>query len=412
MSVGRIERAIIELNRFGYSNNGITRLAYSNEEQKARKYLASLCEQEGLKVRIDEVGNLIARREGHNPKLPVVACGSHLDSVKQGGRFDGIIGIVAGLEVIRRLNEKNIITEHPIEVIAFACEESSRFGIATIGSKIMTGNINRPTIDTLIDEDGITIKDALRQCGFEPERIDKALRGPREFKAFLELHSEQGKNLYEKNINIGIVTDIAAPTRFKVYIKGRASHSGNTPMSLRKDALLGACEISLNLEKVAKKEEERGSVATVGVMKVRPGAMNIVPGSVEMHIDIRGVCKESKEAIVQSLYKSFYKLESERDLEVQWELISAEEPVLLNDKLVEEISLCCRDLNISHTKMISGGGHDAMNMASICDTGLIFVPSVNGLGHNPAEDTRIGDIIIGINVLEKIISKLSIVLNT
>jgi hydantoinase/carbamoylase family amidase len=407
VDIKRIERTLNEINRFGYSDKGINRLAYSKDEQQASGYLIQACQEEGMQVRVDECGNIIARREGVNPDLPVVAFGSHLDSVIQGGKYDGTIGVVAGLEVIRMLNEKRIETEHPIELISFACEESSRFGVSTIGSKMMAGKITKESISQLTDQKGISIHEAFTECGLNFEHVEKAARSKQEFKAFLEMHIEQGPYLETTNNKIGIVTGIAAPTRLKVEVNGKASHSGTTSMDYRKDALLGASEIALYLERLAKSESGNGTVATIGVMDVKPGAMNVVPGFVDMYIDIRGTSTTSKLDVLNDLLLCFRDVSSRRGLMIDWEVLSDEEPVLLDQNLTKLLSETCEKLGISYVQMPSGAGHDVMNMAHLCPSGLIFVPSLDGLSHHPNEFTALDEIVIGIKLLEEMILNLS-----
>lgn len=405
MNIARLEKTLNDINRFGYSDKGITRLAYSNIERKAVKYVAHLCEQEGMEVRIDSVGNMIARREGNNPKLPVVACGSHIDTVNPGGKYDGTIGVVGALEVVRSLNEKGIVTEHPIEIICFACEESSRFGVSTIGSKAMTGILKKESISNLIDKEGISIGEALSECSLDIDGIESSNRRKEEFKVFFEMHIEQGPLLEKEGKQVGIAIGIAAPTRFELQIQGKASHSGTTPMNYRKDAFLGAAEIALDLEEAAKMEQANGTVGTVGVCEVQPGAMNVVPSFVEMKIDIRGTSIESKNKVIENLYLSVNHLKQKRGLQIVVNQLSNESPIELSDEVIDSLTSSCKLNDFSYLHMPSGAGHDAMNMAKHCPTGLIFVPSKDGLSHHPDESTDIEQIGIGVILLETEIIK-------
>lgn len=224
MNMQRLQQTLTTINRFGATGKGITRLAYTNVYRDAMDYFIGLCEEEGLAVRVDACGNIIARREGEDSRLPVVACGSHLDTVIQGGGYDGTLGVVAALEVIRQINEERITTKHPIEIIAFACEESTRFGVSTLGSKAMTGSVNKEIVSKLYDKNGISIQEAFRECSLDFEAIGDAARQPDEYKLFLELHIEQGPVLELEHKQVGIVTGIAAPTRLHVHVEGKASH--------------------------------------------------------------------------------------------------------------------------------------------------------------------------------------------
>ncbi|MBO8162162.1 MAG: Zn-dependent hydrolase [Brevibacillus sp.] len=407
MNVSRMEQTLQEINRIGRSTRGMIRLAYSPEEQAARDYLVTLCKQAGLQVRIDACGNVIARREGRNPELPAVACGSHLDTVIQGGRFDGTMGVVAALEVVRSLNDKGIETEHPIEIICFACEESSRFGVSTIGSKAMAGLLKKEQIAHLRDKDGVSIQEAFAACSLDFSQIEQAARRKEELRVFFELHIEQGPVLEQERKQIGIVNGIAAPTRLQVVVQGKASHSGTTPMHLRKDALAGAAEIVLELELAAKEEAHHGTVATIGVCEVKPGAMNVIPDSVELKVDIRGCSPASKAVVLKKLMYAFEAVKEERGLEIDWHLLSEEHPVHLDPAVAASIADSCEKLGFSYLHMSSGAGHDAMNMAKLCPTGLIFVPSTDGLSHHPDEYTAMEDIAAGVALLEEEIMKWS-----
>jgi hydantoinase/carbamoylase family amidase len=407
----RIERYQVlfnKINQYNSGEKGITRIAYTNEEQTCTHAFMRMCKTEGLEISMDQCGNVIARREGKNKDLPPVIMGSHLDTVYQGGKYDGVVGVTAALEVVKRLNEKGIETAHPIEIVSFACEESARFGVSTVGSKAMSGRFDKEKFRHLKDRDGITMEEALSLCALDIDSVEEASRENEEIKAFFELHVEQGPVLMNNNKNIGIVTGIAAPVRLFIKIKGTASHSGTTPMHMRKDALLGASEIALELEKIAKEEQQYGTVATVGVMDVHAGAMNVVPGEVDIKVDIRSTSVESRQRVLDHLHKTIQALETNRQLEIVSNEIISEEPVLLSKEINDITESICESLHLSYQKMASGAGHDAMNMTKLCPTGLIFVPSVDGLSHHPDEYTELEDIMTGIDVLEELIVHYSV----
>ncbi|MGP7817124.1 M20 family metallo-hydrolase [Niallia sp. 01092] len=399
----RYEALLNNINQYNSGQVGITRVAYSNEEQACTHAFMRLCKDEGLDIRLDSCGNLIARREGKQNDLPPVVMGSHLDTVYQGGKYDGAVGVTAALEVIKRLNEKNIVTDHPIEIISFACEESSRFGVSTVGSKAMAGLIEKEKYRFLKDRDGITMEKAFSHCALHFNQIDTASRKGEKFKLFLELHIEQGPVLINENKKIGIVTGIAAPARFIVKIKGKASHSGTTPMNMRQDALLGASEIALELEKAANQEHHYETVATVGVLDLPLGAMNVVPGKVEIKVDIRSSSTESRQRVIDYLFQTISMIEKNRQLVIDCEEISMENPVLLSSEIVHDLKTICEDHSLPYKIMQSGAGHDAMNMTIFGPVGLIFIPSVDGLSHHPDEHTDLDDILVGIDLLEMIV---------
>jgi hydantoinase/carbamoylase family amidase len=396
----RYEELLNNLNQYNSGTKGITRVAFTNEEQACGHAFMRLCKNEGLEIRMDYCGNIIARREGKQKNLPPVVIGSHLDTVYQGGKYDGVVGVTAGLEVIKRLNEQKLETEHPIEIISFACEESSRFGVSTVGSKAMAGILQKEKYQHLKDKDGITFEKALSLCALRFDQLDLASRATERFQAFFELHIEQGPILMNTNKKIGIVTGIAAPVRLIIEVKGAASHSGTTPMNMRKDALLGASELALALEEAAKEEQHNGTVATIGVLSIPMGAMNVVPGTVEMKVDIRSTSTASRNKVLDALLKKMEDVQERRGLTIASQEISNEEPVQLSKELTLQIEKICQEKNLPYQWMQSGAGHDAMNMTSFGPVGLIFIPSLNGISHHPDEHTDLDDILIGIDVLE------------
>lgn len=407
LNIERIERTFNTLNEFGYSDEGMNRIAYLEAEKAALQYMIQLMEAENMTVLVDAIGNVIARREGRDPNLPAVACGSHIDTVYNGGKYDGTVGVIAGLEVIRILNEENITTKHPIELIIFACEESARFGVATIGSKAMAGNIATTDLEKLTDRNGISFFTALEEQGLDGSRLGEVVRESTSLKAFYELHVEQGIVLEHEQKEIGVVSGIAAPTRFNVKIKGQAAHSGATPMWLRKDAFTAAAELVLFVEEAAGAEALNGTVATIGSAQVHPNAMNVVPGEVHLQIDIRGIFQASKDTVVTQLKKHVKEIKRKRRIEIELIELSNDAPVKLAPHIVESIRDTCVSLDIPYLEMPSGAGHDAMNMAQICPTGMIFIPSQGGISHNKHEYTSIEEIAKGIEVLKSELMKMA-----
>lgn len=408
MNVERLEKTLQKVNEFGYSEEGINRIAYTKAEQEAVQYLIELFKKEGMNVKVDSIGNVIARREGMDPTLPAVVTGSHIDTVYNGGKYDGTIGVVTGLELIRTLNEKNIRTKHPIEIIIFACEESARFGVSTIGSSALIGEFQQEYL-TLTDKDGISLESALLQFGYNVNNINAVKRKKEDIKIFYELHVEQGPVLEKEKKQIGVVTGIATPTRFQIEIIGEAAHSGSTPMDLRKDALLGAAEMILALERSANAEKDHGTVATVGTCEVIPGAMNVVPGKVEMSIDIRSISSTSKDRVVTQLFQTISQIENKRSLTFCVHPLYDEEPINIDDNIVKRLVELCEKLKFSYRKMPSGAGHDAMMMAKAFPTGLIFVPSKDGISHNKDEYTSKEQIYAGAMLLKEAILDAAIV---
>ncbi len=397
----RYKELLDNINQYNAGEIGITRIAYSNEEQTCTHAFMRMCKAENMEIRLDDCGNMIARREGKIADLPPVVMGSHLDTVYQAGKYDGAVGVTAGLEVIKRLNDKGIVTDHPIELIAFACEESARFGVSTVGSKAMVGKINKEMYRYLKDRNGITMEKAFSLCALDFNSIDQASRKEETFKAFFELHIEQGPILENEKKKIGIVTGIAAAVRFILKIIGTSSHSGTTPMNMRKDALLGAAEIALALEEAAIQEREYGTVATVGELDVYSGAMNVVPGEVQIKVDIRSTSIESRQRVVDHLYKTISQIINKRQVEVKDKVIGMEAPVNLSSELMDIVEQICVKKDIAYRHMQSGAGHDSMNMVELGPTALIFIPSKEGISHNPKEHSDLEDILDGIDILEE-----------
>lgn len=407
VNIERLKQDFDNIARFGkLDNGGVTRLAFTEEDLKARQYLLDVMKSLNLKVSIDAFGNIRGRREGQFD-LPPVMIGSHLDTVPNGGHYDGIIGVIGALEVIRVLNENNIVTKRPIEVINFSCEESSRFRAGTLGSKVMVGKFTKDKLKTSIDKDGISLYDALKQAGYDPDRLEDARINNGDIYAFMEMHIEQGPVLEQEKYQIGIVTAIAAPTRFKVLIEGRADHSGNTPMNMRKDALTGASALILGVEQIAKSEAGERTVGTVGYVYVEPGAMNVVPGKVELGIDIRDINSTDKKVAVKKVIDLIHKIQEQRNLEIKYEILADEEPVVLSNKIISCLENEAKKYGFSYKLMPSGAGHDAMYMTNVTNVGMIFIPSINGVSHNIAEFSRMEDIKMGTDLLLKATIKLA-----
>ncbi len=403
----RIEKDFEVINLITEKGLGINRLSYTKYERKAINYIKEECVKADMSVKIDNCGNLIARREGIDSKTSAVATGSHLDTVYEGGKYDGTVGVLAGIEAIRNLKDKNIRTKRPIELIVFACEESSRFGISTLGSKAMTGKVNFDKIRNIKDKDDITIEEAYQKIGLDINKTKNCIREKDSIKSFLELHIEQSPYLERDELDVGIVTGISAPTRFNVKIKGLAEHSGSTRMFERQDALVGASKIVLAVKKFAEEESKNSTVGTVGTLRVKPGAINVIPGYTELKIDIRGIIKESIDRVCDNIIKYFGTLEEELKLVVNWEIISNEMPILTDKTIQNTLEKNSKKLGLKYTYMNSGAGHDAMNMAKIWPTGMIFIPSKKGISHNPKEFTDLSYIKKGARLLEETLVELA-----
>jgi hydantoinase/carbamoylase family amidase len=396
----RIREELRAFARIGYrADGGMHRLAFSRADRQARQRFVYRLRQLGLAVDVDAFGNVFGwlTDQAADPTLPPVLLGSHLDTVPGGGRFDGTAGVVAALEVVTVVREHGLRLTRPLGVVAFSCEESSRFGRGTLGSALVAGTVTPDEILDLRDSQGTTLRQILARSGLYPELLATVRRPPGAFAAYLELHIEQGRVLESTGAVIGIVEAIAAPTRLWVTVVGQADHAGATPMPLRRDALTGAAEIILAVERLALSHP--GSVGTVGVVRVEPGAINVIPGRVELGIDLRSADAGTKAALVTAVQQALAVIARERELDVACATLTDETPVPLDPAIIALLEQCAAARQLPYRRMISGAGHDAMQIAQICPAGMILVPSRAGISHNPHEWTAPDDIAQGTQVL-------------
>lgn len=386
---------------------GINRLAFTDADWAGRQYIIDRMTDAGLSVEIDDFGNVIGYKIGKKPDLPAVMVGSHTDSVPNGGNYDGVVGVLSAIEVIRSIIDDGYEHDHTIAVVSFMCEESGRFGNATLGSKAMRGELTLQDLHHLVDKQGISLYEALKGRNLNPDGIE-TMAYKRPVKSFTEIHIEQGKVLEHEQKTIGIVTGIAAPERFYVTIRGNADHSGATPMNLRHDALCGASKIILGIEEIASMQEEPPVVGTVGVVEVTPGAMNVIPGAVKLGVDIRSISKVARNSVV-TLVKEFIDITAEkRGLSYTIETIAQDHPVEMHPAMIREIEEAVKSVGVEYMTIPSGAGHDAMHWAEVVPTGMIFIPCRDGISHNPAEFAEMDDIVTGAAVLDKVLRKLSL----
>lgn len=400
MNIHRVISTINSFNNLGRNSqtNGINRLAFTHNERLAALKFSMYCQELGMKVYFDEIGNVIARKEGKNDSLPPVVIGSHIDTVPEGGQYDGLLGVVAGLEVVRHMNEHNIVTDHPIEIIAFSCEESSRFNVATIGSKFLCGLLDENDMKQIKDKNGETLLEVVRTMTSTGIN-HTAYHHKGSMKAFLELHIEQGPILENKNKDVGIVSHIAAPHRFKINLKGTTSHSGSTPMPMRKDALVCGAEIVVAIETIANQFHMDGIVATVGGINVHPNTMNAIAGDVTLLVDVRGIDTDKRIQTVNMILEEVETITATRAINYNIEPLGQDHPVKLSDKIAQISEDNAKRLKLSYRHMFSGAGHDAMHLARICPTSMIFIPCKNGISHSPKEDVTKEQIENGVNLL-------------
>ena len=404
----RFERNFNAISEFGaLKGGGLTRLAFSKEDLEARKFLINLIEKNGFKLKIDNVGNIYAiYDDGCEVGAKPVCVGSHIDSVPNGGFFDGTLGVMAGLEALSSIKEAGIKLKRPLWLINFCCEESSRFKTATIGSKIIIGKLGLQRLHELKDEDGISLFEAMSAAGFKPQNLDEAILKENSLHAYLELHIEQGPVLERSAISVGVVSGIAAPIRFEITIQGKADHSGATPMNMRSDALLAASHIIIAANKFAK--SKKTAVATVGYVHAKPGVLNVVPGEARLGVDLRDIDKASLEELNLELRNFVGELSRELKFSYEIRELSSDEPVKLSKHAINLLEDEAKKLGIKTLTLPSGAGHDAMNLTKLASSvGMLFIPCVDGISHNTKEAINFKDAVRATKILTNALIRLS-----
>ena len=404
----RFERNFNAISEFGaLKGGGLTRLAFSKEDLEARKFLINLIEKNGFKLKIDNVGNIFAiYDDGCEADAKPVCVGSHIDSVPNGGFYDGTLGVMAGLEALTAIKEAGIKLKRPLWLINFSCEESSRFKTATIGSKIISGKLSQQRLHELKDEDGISLFEAMSAAGFKPQNLDEAILKENSLHAYLELHIEQGPVLERSAISVGVVSGIAAPIRFEITIQGKADHSGATPMNMRSDALLAASHIIIAANKFAK--NKKTAVATVGYAHAKPGVLNVVPGEARLGVDLRDIDKASLEELNLELRNFVGELSRELKFSYEIRELSSDEPVKLSEHAINLLEDEAKKLGIKTLTLPSGAGHDAMNLTKLASSvGMLFIPCVDGISHNTKEAINFKDAVAATKILTNALIRLS-----
>jgi hydantoinase/carbamoylase family amidase len=404
----RLHDAIEELAGFNDdpAAGGITREVYTPTYAAALERVAGWMREAGLAVRLDAVGNLFGRWEGADAGAPCIVTGSHVDTTLNAGRYDGVLGVVGAIEAVHILRDGGFAPRRPIELVAWAGEEP-RFGTGCVGSRAAAGQLSRADLDRLCDRDGVSMAAALRAAGFDPDRLGEAEIDPAGVQALVELHIEQGAVLEDGGESIGVVEAIAAPHDFRLVFGGAATHAGATPMRLRRDALAGAAEAITALERIARESPSGTTVGTVGVLRVRPGAINVVPGEVELDVDVRDSDLAARTQVVEAAVAAAREIAARRGLDLEVAPIVEDVPVECDPRVVEAAGEAARELGLSARRMISGAYHDAMIMGARVPIGMIFVPSEGGISHHPDEHTDPDDLERGVRVLAGTLARLA-----
>lgn len=390
----RLSSSLSKLATYGKNAaGGSDRVAYSDHDVEARVYVKELMRKAGLEVSVDFAGNIIGKRVGKNPSLKPIAFGSHIDEVPNGGDYDGPVGTMGAIEVIQTLQDQNISTDHPLEVIVFTNEEGG-----VIGSRALAGQLTEEALKT-VSSSGLTQAEGIKKLGGDPAKINEVKRNKGDLAAFLELHIEQGSNLDREKIQIGVVEGIVAIEWWEFTFTGFANHAGTTPMNMRKDPTLPAARLVLAINEIVT-SHEGNQVGTVGRIQAYPGAGNVIPGEVKLNLELRDLSSEKIWKIYREIEAKANQLAQESNTEVS--IIHREvasKPALADPFIQQSIEKSAKGLGFSYRYMPSGAGHDAQEMARLAPMGMIFIPSKDGISHAPKEYSSPQDIANGANVL-------------
>ena len=383
----------------------VTRVVFSERDLQARHYFRNLCEDAGLAVREDAVGNTFARWAGTAPELAPVATGSHIDAIPHSGRFDGTVGVFGALEAIRSLERSGFTPRRSIEIVLFTSEEPTRFGIGCLGSRLLASALDPSVGDSLLDPDGRSLNSVRTTAGFSGDLSSVPL-APDAYSSFVELHIEQGPILEQRNLDIGVVTAIAAPATLRMAIEGEGGHAGAVLMPDRHDALLAAAEIALAVESAARATGSIDTVATVGVCEVFPGAVNSVPSRVRLEVDVRDIELSRRDAVLVDIRSASEAVAVRRGVSVRIDPINADPPARCAPAIVDAIVTACTAHGLRHQQMISRAYHDSLFMSRLAPTGMIFIPCRGGVSHRPDEYASPDAIAHGTAVLAHVLASL------
>jgi ureidoglycolate amidohydrolase len=409
IQIGRLQGEIDELALISQAPApAVTRILFSGEDQTARAWLTDRFHAAGLRVRHDAVGNIFARWEGTQPQLPAVATGSHIDAIPNAGKFDGVVGVLGALEAFRALREAGFEPVRSLEIVMFTAEEPTRFGLGCLGSRLLSGALTPEQALALRSRQGESLLELKMQAGYADDPELKSVRMPQNiYRAFLELHIEQGPMLEREGIAIGAVEKIAAPSAFRFRLEGSGGHAGGTLMPGRRDALLAASEIALAVEKAALESGCPDTVATTGVLTIEPGAINSIPCRALMEIDLRDTDVKTRLKAFDEIQQAAEGICARRQIELQFEPINSDPPAICDPELVELILREAETNKLSARRQISRAYHDSLFMALLCPTAMIFIPCRNGYSHRPDEFSTPEQIAAGVQVLGGILRQLA-----
>lgn len=401
-----IEKELGELQKFTCTpGKGVTRLPFSKEGKETASYLKVKMQEAGLNAWIDLVGNVRGILPADCDDAKTILMGSHYDTVKNGGAYDGIAGVVCALEIVKLLKKSGIRRNYNLEIIAFNDEEGCMFGSGCLGSKSLTGQIDQHYIEHLVDENGISIEEWMKSWGGNPHELEKQKMDLNQVRAFFEIHIEQGPVLYEKKDDLGIVTGIVGLLRCMVTLEGRADHAGTTPMDMRQDTINIASKVISKLDVFAE-EENNGAVATCGFIRAYPNAMNVIASKTEFTMDIRSISDVSIEHMKAKIQELLEQYTKECGASYNIDIKLRQPAVKMNQVFVKRLAKKCEDHGYNYSKMVSGAAHDAMVFADKVDTVMVFVPSINGRSHCPEELSRPEDLAKAVQIVYETILEL------
>jgi len=384
----------------------VTRIVFTPTDLQARAWLKERFEAAGLAVRQDAIGNTFARWNGSDPKAPVVGTGSHIDAIPNAGKYDGVVGVLGGLEAIRALQRDGFRPKNSIELLLLTSEEPTRFGIGCIGSRLLSGTLSPDSARKLKDADGKSVDEVRLQAGLRGE-LEEVKLPPGYYKAFVELHIEQGPILEREKIPLGIVTKIAAPASARISIEGAGGHAGGVLMPDRRDALCAASELILAVENAARTSGSIDTVATVGICDVFPGAVNSIPSRVRLSLDVRDTDLARRDAVMDGIERASQEISDKRHVSVQTEMLNADVPADCDPGIVQALSRSCEKHRLSFRPMISRAYHDSLFISRVAPVAMLFIPCRNGYSHRPDEYASPEDIVRGALVLAETLASLS-----
>jgi ureidoglycolate amidohydrolase len=384
----------------------VTRIVFTPADMRARAWLIDHCRAAGLAVRQDAVGNTFARWQGSDPAAPAVGTGSHLDAIPNAGKYDGVVGVLGGLEAIRALQRAGFHPKNSIELLLFTSEEPTRFGIGCLGSRLLSGALSADAARKLIDSDAEPLDEVRRKAGLSGKLEEVQMPGGY-YKAFLELHIEQGPVLERERVPLGIVTRIAAPASARISIEGEGGHAGTVLMADRRDALCAASELILATENAARTSSSIDTVATVGMCEVFPGAINSIPSLVRISVDVRDTDLARRDGVMCALETAAKQISERRGVSIRIELLNADAPAECAPDVIDALSASCRKHGQKFLPMISRAYHDSLFMARIAPVAMLFIPCRNGYSHRPDEYASIEDIARGSLVLAETLASMS-----